>query len=223
MKHRIFTQAPALIRGFAVVLLLAVLATPAFAQVDQTTHVVYLHGRIVQQQGTNAVSPEYGPYLFDEIVSALGANGAEVHAPVRTGEPPIEQSATRVVELVQALLDSGVAPGRVVVVGASQGSIIAMLASQRLRNPQLRFVLLGACNAWVRDELSPELQGHVLSIYEEGDPYGHSCDPMIATQRGVSSFEEVDLHTGLSHGFLYRPLPQWVEPVLRWSELGVDR
>ncbi|MEG3193874.1 hypothetical protein SNE32_16765, partial [Lysobacter sp. D1-1-M9] len=53
---------------------------------DGLAHIVYLHGKIVQQQGRNAVSPEYGPYEFDEIVEALGEGGARVHAPIRMGE-----------------------------------------------------------------------------------------------------------------------------------------
>jgi hypothetical protein len=28
---------------------------------------------------------------------------------------------------------------------------------------------------------------------------------------------EIALETGLHHGFLYRPLPEWIEPVVEWS------
>ena len=185
--------------------------------VGETRHIVYLHGRIVQQQGKAAVSPEFGPYRFDDIVDELGRDGAQVHAPLRTGEPSIEDSAAHVETLVRGLLESGVPASSIVFVGASQGSIIAMLVSGTLANPQLRFVLMGGCNDWVRDELRPDLFGHILSIYEEGDPYGASCESVVAGKPGVTSFEELRLHTGLSHGFLYRPLPEWIDPTLRWT------
>ncbi len=28
---------------------------------------------------------------------------------------------------------------------------------------------------------------------------------------------EVAVDTGLAHGFLYQPLPEWVNPVLEWA------
>ncbi len=184
-------------------------------------HVLYLHGNIVQRHGKNAVSPEYGPYMFDEIVVALGRSGANVHAPVRTGNPSNEASAQQVVAFVEELLKSGVSPTHITVVGASQGSIIAMLVSETLKNPALKFVLMGACNDWVRNEINPDLYGHILSIYEVGDPYGASCEPLTANKPGVSSFKEHRLSTGLSHGFLYSPLPAWIEPTLLWSARAV--
>lgn len=185
--------------------------------IGKTRHIVYLHGKIVQEQGTRAISPKYGPYLFDAIVEELGRNGARVHAPVRTGKANTEESARDVVLLVRELMASGVPADSITVVGASLGAIIAIRTSVAIENPSLRYVLLGACNAFVRDELKPDLHGHVLSIYEESDPYGGTCRPVAEGKPGVTSFDEVRLTTGLSHGFLYRPLPGWVEPTLRWS------
>jgi len=187
------------------------------ADAVDTLHVVYLHGKIVQQQGRNAVSPEYGPYEFDEIVEALGEGGARVHAPIRKGESDTTVAAEEVTALVRGLLGAGVPAEDITIVGASLGSVIAMRASAAMGNPSLRFVLLGACNDWVKEELDPDLHGHVLSIYEESDVYGQSCEPVVAGKRGISSFDEVRLATGLGHGFLYRPLPEWVVPALRWS------
>lgn len=187
------------------------------ADAVDTLHVVYLHGKIVQQQGRNAVSPEYGPYEFDEIVEALGEGGARVHAPIRTGESDTTVAAEEVAALVRGLLGAGVPAEDITIVGASLGSVIAMRASAAMENPSLRFVLLGACNDWVKEELDPDLHGHVLSIYEESDVYGQSCESVVAGKPAISSFDEVRLATGLGHGFLYRPLPEWVGPALRWS------
>ncbi|MFN2239829.1 MAG: hypothetical protein ABR524_10600 [Thermoanaerobaculia bacterium] len=192
-------------------------APPHVARGGRSVHVIYLHGNIVQQHGKSAVSPQFGPYLFDDIVRELGRSGAHVHAPIRTGEPSNEESAGQVADFVRGLLEAGVPADDIVIVGASQGSIIAMLASASLEHAQLRFVLMGACNAWVRDEVRPDLHGHILSIYEQGDPYGGSCESIVEGRTGVSSFEELRLDTGLSHGFLYRPLSEWIDPALRWS------
>lgn len=183
------------------------------------THIVYLHGRIVQEEGTQAVSPEYGAYAFDAIVDALAARGATVHAPVRRKGSELQASVDAVVALVRGLRAEGVAAQRITVVGASQGAVIAMLASGTLRDRELGFVLLGACSDEVADALPAPLYGRVFSVYEEGDPYGASCTT-IARSDGVSAFAEKRLTTGLSHGFLYRPLPAWVEPSLDWAMTG---
>lgn len=179
-------------------------------------HVLYLHGRIVQQQGKDAVSSEYGRYMFDAIVTALGKAGAVVHAPLRTADTTTDEAAEHAAAFIGRLLASGVDEGDITIVGASLGAIIAMKTSSRLKRPSLRFVLLGACNDWVRDELRPELHGHFLSIYEQRDPYGASCASVVRNQPTVGVFEELELSTGLSHGFLYRPLPEWVEPTRDW-------
>lgn len=180
-------------------------------------HIVYLHGKIVQEEGINAVSSEFGPYQFNEIVAALGKSGAVVHAPVRAKGANFRRSGSDVAALVRELISSGVRASEITVVGASHGAVIAMVASAELSNPELRFVLMGACDSWVNDELKPDLHGRILSIYEQGDAFGGSCDRVISGKSGVVSYREIRLATGLGHGFLFRPLPEWVEPALDWS------
>ena len=34
----------------------------------------------------------------------------------------------------------------------------------------------------------------------------------------INHYKEIELNTGLKHGFLYKPLAEWVEPVVRWAE-----
>lgn len=43
---------------------------------------------------------------------------------------------------------------------------------------------------------------------------------MSAAWRCGRVARELVLDTGLRHGFLYRPLPAWVEPVARWADAG---
>ena len=35
-------------------------------------YMFYLHGKIIEDQGLNAVSPEYGPYEYEAILEKLG-------------------------------------------------------------------------------------------------------------------------------------------------------
>jgi hypothetical protein len=182
------------------------------------THVFYVHGAIVQTQGPEATSPEFGKYQFHDIVAALGETSAEVHAPVRPKDTTLEQGVRMLSQEIQALLASGVDPYDITVVGASQGGLISLMTSSHLANPRLSFVILGACSSWAESHLKLNLHGRILSIYEHGDPFGSSCSPLAKRSSGVTAYREIPLHTGLRHGFLYRPLPEWINPTLRWQQ-----
>jgi len=201
---------------------LAACATPraTSSPTQPARHIIYLHGRIVQEKGPQAISDEFGPYQLSEIVRSLGSGGAVVHAPLRPKSQRIEDAATATVSQIQDLLKDRVPAHDITVVGASQGGIIAMLTSAKLADPELKFVLLGACNPYVRDRFAPDLNGKVLSVYEQGDPYGGSCRDIVGASSGVVQFKELRLTTGLGHGFLYAPLAQWVDAALDWSESG---
>src|SRR5690606_19230654 len=69
--------------------------------------------------------------------------------------------------------------------------------------------------------------GNILTIYEASDPYGVSAlDRKLTSRLAIPRFHEVELHTGLGHGFLFRPLDDWIRPAAQWawqrySEVGV--
>jgi len=140
---------------------------------------------------------------------------------VRAPDVTVDMAAAAVVEKVRELTNRGVAPERITVVGASHGAVIAMGVATLLGEPQLSFVLLGACNDWVFDTMRPRLHGRILFIYEFGDRWGGTCNPLVTEGADVpadsSAFEEIELHAGLAHGFLYRPLPEWVAAALDWG------
>ena len=64
----------------------------------------------------------------------------------------------------------------------------------------------------------PRLTGEVLSIYEASDEIGGSCKPVVDRSPDVKRFSEIRLETGLGHGMLYRPLPEWVKPAAAWAK-----
>jgi hypothetical protein len=181
-------------------------------------YVVYLHGRIVEEQGRKAVSPEFGAYRYDEIVAALARRGNAVIAEIREKDADAQRSAAHVVQGVQRLLGAGVPARNVTVVGASKGAAIAMLASTALAQPDVGWVILSNCNEWVTKNFEIALHGQVLSIYEESDEMGRSCAPIFERSPELAGGDEVRVSTGLRHGYLYRPLPEWVDPVLAWIE-----
>ena len=187
-------------------------------------NLIYLHGRIVQeQQSKRPRHPQYGTYELEKILEAFRSRGFVVNGEIRPKEASVSDSAERVVEQVQKLLESGASADSITIVGASMGAEIALLASARLQNPALRFCVLGAClSESASDLLAREGKGpsgHLLSIREESDDLTGSCAPWQNDGKYGDSLvaREIVLHTGLSHGFLYRPLPEWVDPVVEWA------
>jgi pimeloyl-ACP methyl ester carboxylesterase len=184
---------------------------------------IYLHGRIVQeQQSARPTHPEWGTYELEAILEAFRTRGFAVTGEIRPKANTVSQSADHVVEQVRGLLANGTPPGRITVVGGSMGASIALLASVRLQNPDLRFVVLGACMSKNLEALVAEHgkkpAGRFLSFIEKSDELSQPC-PAWSASAGSSTLavHEIVLNTGLHHGFLYRPLPEWVEPTAAFA------
>jgi len=92
-----------------------------------------------------------------------------------------------------------------------------MLASTYLENRRLNFVLIAACSADEGFLKLVNLHGNVLSIYEKTD-LAQSCQNYRAGATGINEWKEVEVNTGLKHGFLYRPMKEWVEPTMAWAK-----
>ncbi len=188
-------------------------------------HLIYLHGRIVQEtQSARPEHPKFGFYELEQIREAFRGRGFVVTSELRPQALAVSDAADRVVAEVRELLRSGVPADHVTVVGASMGASITYLAAVRLENPDLRFVTLGSClHENVRhlvDEEGRGPSGHLLSIRETSDDLTGPCTPWTGDLDSRSKLEarEIVLSTGLSHGFIYRPLPEWVEPAVAWAK-----
>ena len=210
---------------FAIVSPLAAAAASGVEPARDVRHVLYLHGRIVQeQQSARPRSPQYGFYELEKILAALRAPGFAVTGGIRPKSASMEESAGRVASEVRALLAGGVPPDRIAVVGASMGAGIAIRAAARLQNPRVRFAVLGACFSETARAFAAEEgrlpSGRVLAIREESDESTRGCPPWQNAGGADAPLvvREIVLRTGLDHGFLYRPLPDWVQPVVAFVE-----
>ena len=199
-------------------------STSARSGSEPQRHLIYLHGRIVQEeQSVRPVSPRFGAYELEAIREAFRGRGFELHSEIRPKAATVSESADRTIAQVKKLLDSGVPPERITVVGASMGASIALLAAVRLGNPEVRFVALGACRSGNVEALIAEEgrapSGRILFIRESSDDTAPPCASWRERPELAKSLmtEEIVLDTGLNHGFLYRPLPEWVEPTLDWA------
>ncbi|MCW3123991.1 MAG: hypothetical protein JWQ38_3483 [Flavipsychrobacter sp.] len=184
-------------------------------------YVFYLHGRIVEEMGANAVETTqgFGAYEYEHILRAFRKENFTVISEVRAKNTDPKAYAHKVGKQIDSLLKTGVQPGNITVVGASKGSTIAMYASTFLKNKNVNFVFMAGCFDDVATSM-PDINfcGNILSIYEESDAIGRSCASLKnKAVNGIPHYQEIELHTGLKHGFLYKPLKEWVTPAVKWA------
>jgi pimeloyl-ACP methyl ester carboxylesterase len=194
------------------------------ADAVSSRNLIYLHGRIVQErQSTRPKSAEYGYYELEPILQALRDRGFMVTGDMRPRAATVDESADQVVTQVRKLLAARVPADHITVVGASMGASIAFLAATRLQNPGVRFGVLGACLSENVRSLVAELGigpgGHLLAIREESDELSNPCPAWKGDPKAPNlAAREIVLNTGLRHGFLYRPLPEWLNPIADWAD-----
>jgi peptidoglycan-N-acetylglucosamine deacetylase len=180
-------------------------------------YVIYLHGRIVEEKGLRPTDSRYGTYEYQQILDALKSRSLVVISEARAAGTDVGQYAAKVADQVRALLKAGVPARSITVVGASKGSVIAMLASTRLREKNVNFVLMGNCNDSILENHKIDLWGNILSIYDSSDEFGQTCKKFFEKATGLGERKEIELKTGLGHGFLYRPMKEWIEPAVEWA------
>jgi hypothetical protein len=134
---------------------------------------------------------------------------------VRQKDCAVITYAVKVKRQIDSLLKIGVKANDITVIGASKGSLIAMYVSTYSKNKEINYVFMAACYA---NEPNTELNfyGNILSIYEKSDGAG-TCLSLKNESTGINHYKELELTTGLRHGFLYKPLSEWINPTLKWA------
>ncbi len=183
----------------------------------QASYLFYLHGRIIEEKGIRPTDERFGVYEYEEILKTLADRNFIVISEARPKGTDPKQYAPKIVGQVKALLKAGVAPQRITVVGASKGAIITMLVSTLLKNRDVNFVVMSNCNDWVLENFEVDLHGNVLSIYDVKDEFGVSCRKIFERASGLNRQNEIMLKVGTGHAILYKPLKEWVDPVVRWA------
>lgn len=191
-------------------------------EVEREKHIFYLHGMIVETQGVHAVSSTFGPYEYTAILDSLGVTGAVVHSEVRTPETDFQVFCNRVSKSIDSLTRNGIPPTHITVIGASKGGMMAMQISQQNTQP-VNYVLLGAGSVHSEQTYKGSLHGRILGIYEASDAIAdRDYSFWIARSPEAERFDQLQLQTGLGHGFLYRPIAEWLIPAREWMDQTSD-
>ena len=207
-------------------------ATPSFIKdyefpdsIEPTEqYLFYLHGKIIEDQGILAVSPDYGEYEYEAILEKLSGFGFVVISEQRPKNADGVKYANKTADQITDLLDAGVPAKNITVVGVSKGSYIAIYVSHFLENEEVNYVILGSCYPDEVEILKQNqifLNGNVLSIYDSVDKYASSCEELFSLSEshgGLSRHDEIVLNIGTGHGILYKPLDEWILPTVEWAE-----
>lgn len=190
----------------------------SFSQSDR--FIFYQHGGVVTVLGNNAINqsvPEWGPYEYLNILDSLRQRGFHVISENRKQHVDDSVYVNKIVSQIDSLLSKSVKAKNILVLGASAGWNITLHVSARLRNKNIRYVVMGGC--WpdtYKEYEGLTLYGHFLSIIETTDPHG-TCETIFTNRKNLSSYKEIKLNTGRSHGFIYKGYRAWIDPILEWK------
>ena len=179
-------------------------------------YVFYSHGFIVEGSDPIPVHPEYGKYDFPAVTQSLfeigGFNLIAHHRPANTD---IGDYVDSFESWVNALLEAGVEPSNIVLIGFSRGSLLTALTSSRFSNSGIKTILMAVCyEGDIASDPTIQLGGNLLSIYVTTDRAG-DCNKLAARSE-LDSFDEIQITTGKSHGAFYLPREEWLNPIQNW-------
>ena len=136
----------------------------------------------------------------------------------------VKNYAKKVVSQIDSLIVTGVPADHITVVGTSKGGYIAQYVSTYAVNSKLNFVFIGSFQPSDLSEI-PDINfcGNILTIYENTDTYGVSAVKRKEVSKlPIGHFREVELHTGLKHGFLYLASDDWIRPSAMWAKQNYE-
>ncbi|SMG36205.1 hypothetical protein SAMN05661096_02412 [Marivirga sericea] len=182
--------------------------------------IFFLHNRFLETHDLNEIHPEFGRTEYYEIIQEFEKNNFTVISEKRDANLNARDYATGIVDQIDSLIRKGIEPNKITVVGTSQGGYIAQYVSTFCNNPNLNFVFIASFRESDLQNI-PEINycGNILTIYEKSDPYGVSAvERKRRSSCEIVNFKEIELETGLGHGFLFKPLKDWIEPTIEWAK-----
>ncbi len=182
-------------------------------------YIFFLHNRFLEEHDLDELHPEFGRTEYTEIIAEFEKNGFKVFSEKRNGNVNAREYAIGIVNQIDSLLKHGIDTSKITIIGTSKGGYIAQYVSTLANNPDLNFVFIASFRNEDIENL-PEINfcGNILTIYEKSDSFGVSAvKRKVASTCEIKNFKEIELNTGLGHGFLFKPLKVWMEPSMKWA------
>lgn len=191
----------------------------AYGNQHEERIIFFLHNRFLEEHDLGEHHPEFGRTEYYEILNEFEASGFCVISEKRNRNVNARDYALAVLEQIDSLLEKGTEPNKITVIGSSKGGYIAQYVSTLANNPDLNFVFIASFrNSDIQNIPEINYCGNILTVYEKTDPFGVSAAARIENSTcKIEYFKEIELNTGMGHGFLFKPLKEWMEPTIKWA------
>lgn len=196
-----------------------IFTSTACSQQNEERYIFFLHNRFLEEHELNELHPEFGRTEYNEIIAEFENRGFKVISEKRNGNVNAREYAIRITSQIDSLIKNGAEPKKITVVGTSKGGYIAQYVSTLANNQDLNFVFIASFRNNDIENI-PEINycGNILTIYEKSDPFGvSSLERKKTSNCGIKHFKEIELNTEMGHGFIFKPLKEWIEPTIKWA------
>ena len=188
-------------------------------------YIFFIHNKFLEDNPDGTFSEKYNVTVdYKGILQSFENDGFVVFSEKRSPKANERAFANKVISQIDSLISKGVQPNHITVIGTSKGGYIAQFVSTFVKNPNLNFVFIGSFQDSDIEEI-PEIQfcGNILTIYEKSDIYGVSAIKRKETSTlKINRFKEIELNTGLKHGFLYIASDEWIKPCKMWAKRNYE-
>lgn len=190
------------------------------AQPNGERFIFFLHNRFLEEHELSDSHSEYGRVEYLEIIDAFEKSGLKVISEKRLGNVNPRDYAIGIITKIDSLINIGISPSKITICGTSKGGYIAQYVSTLANNKNLNYVFIASFREADITNL-PDINfcGNILTIYEKSDPYGVSAlERKNLSYCEIEHFKEIELNTGMGHGFLFKPLKEWIGPTIKWAK-----
>lgn len=191
----------------------------------ENNYIFFLHNKFLEENPDGTFDKKYGVKIeYSAILESFRKEGFVVFSSKRKPQADVVDAAKKIKVQIDSLISTGVKPNHITVIGTSKGGYIAQFVSTFAKNPDLNFVFIGCFQDTDIEEI-PEINfcGNILTIYEKSDVYGVSAIRRKETSKlKINHFKEIELNTGLRHGFLYKASDEWIKPCKMWAKQNYE-
>ncbi len=152
-------------------------------------------------------------------VRAFEEQGFQVHMLAQADESDTDY-IFRVRDEIRGMIDNGVEPSAITVIGSGRGSPATAMVSAATGNRHVNYVMLGRCELALTDDPYFRMSGRVLGLRDAADRNSRSCRPLWRNSPKVTQRRDVVVHTGLGASLFDQPREAWLQPVTAWSTGG---
>lgn len=192
---------------------------------NENNYVFFIHNKFLEENPDGTFADKYNVTVdYKGILQSFKNDGFLVFSEKRSTKANERAFANKVVSQIDSLISKGVQPNHITVIGTSKGGYIAQFVSTFAKNPDLNFVFIGSYQDTDIEEL-PAINfcGNILTIYEKSDIFGVSAIKRKETSKlKINHFKEIELKTGLKHGFLYIASDNWIKPSKMWAKRNYE-